>query len=174
MARTVALLRGINVGGNRLIKMSDLKACFESLGLKDVHTVIASGNVIFSGTTTDAKISAALKKEFGHDVPVTLRTAKQLRDVVKHAPKGFASAKHRCDVIFLFKGLTAAKAFKQLEFREGVDEGWAGKGVLYFRRLTAKASSSKLTKITQLPMYQQLTIRNWNTTNKLADLSGAD
>lgn len=173
MARSVALLRGINVGGNRLMKMSDLKKTFESLGLTSVRTVIASGNVIFEGSVTEARITAALKKEFGHDVPVTLRTAKQLNAVVKNAPKGFHSGKHRCDVIFLFGGLTAARAFKQLEFREGVDEGWAGKGVLYFRRLTARASSSKLTKITQLPMYQQLTIRNWNTTSKLAALLDA-
>lgn len=173
MRRTVALLRGINVGGNRLIKMSDLKKSFEKLGLEDVATFIASGNVLFSGEITGARISAALKREYGHEVPVTLRTAKQLRDVVARAPKGFASPKHRCDVIFLFDGLTAAAAFEQLEFREGVDEGWPGKGVLYFRRLAAKASSSKLTKMLALPMYQQLTIRNWNTTSKLADLAEA-
>ena len=42
----LALLRGINVGGNNIIKMTDLKACFESLGLADVFTYIQSGNVL--------------------------------------------------------------------------------------------------------------------------------
>jgi hypothetical protein len=49
----VALLRGINVGGNNLIKMADLKACFEKLDLAEVATYIQSGNVLFSTTETD-------------------------------------------------------------------------------------------------------------------------
>ena len=46
--RHLALLRGINVGGNNIIKMSDLRVCFEAMGLSGVETYIQSGNVIFS------------------------------------------------------------------------------------------------------------------------------
>lgn len=49
MTRYLALLRGINVGGKNIIKMADLKACFESLGFADVVTYIQSGNVLFVG-----------------------------------------------------------------------------------------------------------------------------
>ncbi len=175
MARSVALLRGINVGGNRLIKMAALKVTFERLGLADVQTYIVSGNVVFSGKVTDGRLTAAIKEDFGHDVPVTLRTAAQLAAVVADAPRGFGKepAKYRYDVLFTFGGATASSVLKQLEFREGVDAGWVGKGCVYFSRLIARASSSKLTKVTQLPVYQQLTIRNWNTTTKLASLAAA-
>ena len=89
MARAVALLRGINVGGKNLIKMPALKASFERLGLREVSTYIQSGNVLFTapriGPTLAARISAALADEYGHDVPVTLRDAKQLQDVLGKA-----------------------------------------------------------------------------------------
>ena len=52
--RFVALLRGINVGGKTLLKMADLKACFEGLGFDEVSTYIASGNVLFETRRTGA------------------------------------------------------------------------------------------------------------------------
>src|SRR5438552_14543588 len=62
MARYVALLRGINVGGNNLIKMGALKACFEKQGFGDVATYIASGNVLFSESAAGAaKLAAGIE-----------------------------------------------------------------------------------------------------------------
>ncbi len=173
MTRTLALLRGINVGGKHLIKMTALKASFEALGLKNVETYIQSGNVVFSGRVTAARLEAALHKEYGHAVPVTLRTAAQLRAVIDGAPKGFGAApeKYRSMVLFTFASLTVEQLLAQLELREGVDEAWAGPGVVYHARLEARATSSKLTKLIALPVYQRVTLRNWNTTTKLADLA---
>ena len=51
----VALLRGVNVGGNNMIKMSSLKASFENLGFTEVSTYINSGNIIFKSRETDAR-----------------------------------------------------------------------------------------------------------------------
>jgi len=63
MTRFLALLRGINVGGNNLIKMNDLKAEFERLGFQDVKTYIQSGNVIFSSALSDKlKLTELLEK----------------------------------------------------------------------------------------------------------------
>jgi uncharacterized protein (DUF1697 family) len=59
-----------------------------------------------------------------------------------------------------------------VETRDGVDEAWPGKGVIYFSRLASKASSSRLSKIVALPEYQNMTIRSWSTTSKLATLMG--
>lgn len=53
MKRFVALLRGINVGGNNIIKMADLKTCFEEMGFANVVTYIQSGNVLFDSNETD-------------------------------------------------------------------------------------------------------------------------
>ncbi|NIP26808.1 MAG: DUF1697 domain-containing protein, partial [Phycisphaerae bacterium] len=53
MRQYAALLRGINVGGKNIIKMADLRACFERMGFSDVRTYIQSGNVLFWATETD-------------------------------------------------------------------------------------------------------------------------
>lgn len=62
------------------------------------------------------------------------------------------------------------KAFAVVEIREGVDRAWTGRGVLYFSRLAAKATSSRLNKVASLPEYKNMTIRSWSTTTKLLAL----
>jgi len=177
MNQYAALLRGINVGGKNLIKMIDLKTCFESLGLKDVSTYIQSGNVLFSAARSDQakltkQLEEALSKSFNYKSRVVLRSLKQMKEIVAHAPKGFGSDldTYRYDVIFLKEPLTAVQAMKSVKAKEGVDQAFAGKGVLYFSRLISKASQSHLTRIIGLPVYQSMTIRNWNTTTKLLGL----
>ena len=59
---------------------------------------------------------------------------------------------------------------KSLLTREGVDRAAAGRGVLYFSRLTSRAAQSQLSRIVSMPIYQSMTIRNWNTTTKLLQL----
>jgi uncharacterized protein (DUF1697 family) len=174
----VALLRGINVGGNNLIKMSELKRCFETLGFTNVRTFIASGNVLFehaeaAGPKLTARIEAVLEKTFDYRASIVLRSAKELAAIVAAAPKGFGSepAKFRYDVIFLKAPVTAALAMKSVRTKDGVDRAFAGKGVLYFSRLVAKATQSQLGKLVGLPVYKSMTIRNWNTTTKLLALT---
>ncbi len=179
MTTYVALLRGINVGGKNLIKMPALKACFEAGGFEDVATYIQSGNVVFrtAGSGSAAlvrRIEAMLTETFGFPATVVLRSSAQMRTIVDGAPRGFGSepAAYRYDVIFLKEPLTAAAALRDVPTREGVDTAHAGKGVLYFSRLTSSASQSRLSKIISLPIYPSLTIRNWNTTTKLLELMG--
>ena len=91
MTNYVAFLRGINVGGKRLIKMEDLRRVLESIGLKNVRTFIASGNVLFetSQTNRDAlarKIEKKLLTAFAHDVPVVLQTIDELKDLLRTGP----------------------------------------------------------------------------------------
>lgn len=177
MISYVALLRGINVGGNNLIKMAELKTCIEQAGLEDVRTYIQSGNVLFNSPEADpaklaATIEAALAKSFGYKTWVLVKSAAQMKRIVNGAPKGFGGepAEYRYDVIYLHQPLTAAEAMKDMSLKEGVDQAFAGRNVLYFSRLTAKAASSRLSRIIGTPMYQNMTIRNWNTTVKLLDL----
>jgi uncharacterized protein (DUF1697 family) len=176
----VALLRGINVGGKNLIKMIDLKLCMEVLGFEDVHTYIQSGNVLFSAAGSDRakltkQIEGALSKTFNYESRVVVRSRQQMKVIITHAPKGFGSdpATYRYDVIFLKEPLTAAKAMKSVSTKEGVDQAFAGKGVLYFSRLSSRATQSNLTRIISMPVYQSMTIRNWNTTTKLLSLMEA-
>lgn len=180
MTEFVALLRGINVGGNNLIKMNELKRCFEKQGFENVRTFIASGNVLFEhGGAAAPKlargIEAALERAFDYRASIVLRSSKQMRDIVADAPEDFGkeTAKYRYDVLFLKEPLTARVALKSVRTKEGVDEVFAGKGVLYFSRLVAKAAQSQLSKLVMLPIYKSMTIRNWNTTTKLVALLDA-
>jgi uncharacterized protein (DUF1697 family) len=179
MTTHVALLRGINVGGNNLIKMPALKVCFETNGFEQVRTYIQSGNVVFvsSETRTAAlidRIESMLAATFKYIPTVVVRSHKQMRAIVDNAPKGFGAepAKYRYDVVFLKEPLTARMAMASVDTKPGVDEAHVGTGVLYFARLTAKATQSRLNKIASSPIYPSVTIRNWNTTTKLRDLMG--
>lgn len=173
----LALLRGINVGGKNIIKMTDLKACFENMGFSDVVTYIQSGNVLFQSDEKDKnkltdKIEKGLSKTFKYKSRLVVIPYKELKDIVQAAPRGFGkdAETYRYDVIFLKEPLTPKEAMKSVSVKEGVDTAYAGKHALYFSRLISKASSSHLTKIVGLPVYQNMTIRNWNTTTKLLAL----
>src|SRR5688500_2211865 len=171
----VALLRGINVGGKNLVKMADLRAAFESMGFADVATYIASGNVLFRTPRQRREslgdgIESELTRRFGTELKVVLLTQPHLKDVVEGAPRGFGGDLHLWDVVFVRKPLTVKKAFGVVEIREGVDRAWPGRGVLYFSRLAAKATGSRLNKVASLPEYKNMTIRNWSTTTKLLTL----
>lgn len=175
--RYLALLRGINVGGKNIVKMDELKACFEKAGYADVATYIQSGNVLFTVSgkkqkNLESEIEHVLSKRFDYKSRVVVVSHSQLERVVEHSPKGFGGNpdEYRYDVIFLKSPLTAGEAMKSVRTRDGVDRAYAGKGVLYFSRLKKRASRSYLSKITQLPIYQQMTVRNWNTTTKLLAL----
>jgi uncharacterized protein (DUF1697 family) len=174
MARFVALLRGINVGGKNLIKMADLKACFEDQGFADVTTYIQSGNVLFGSRDAGlagltSRIEEMLTANFDYRANVVVRGQRQMRTIVDRAPTGFGDEPnlYRYDVIFLKAPLTARKAMQSVRTKEGVDRADVGTGVLYFSRLTSRATQSRLGTIASTPVYQQITIRNWNTTTKL-------
>ncbi|MGH2680525.1 MAG: DUF1697 domain-containing protein [Actinomycetota bacterium] len=181
MARYVALLRGINVGGKNLIPMPALKASFEQAGFDDVRTYIQSGNVLFSAPTSNQtelarRIERMLADTFDHYVAsIVLRSRSQMRAIVEKAPEGFGSepTKYRYDVCLLRSSLPAKKVVASVSTKEGVDRIWAGTGVVYFSRLTSRATQSRLNRVASLPVYQQMTIRNWNTTTRLRALLDA-
>jgi uncharacterized protein (DUF1697 family) len=177
MTRYVALLRGINVGGRNVIKMKDLAACFEDHGFGSVSTYIQSGNVVFEARQATAqklvkKLETMLSQAFDYSACVVVRSLGELRATVERAPRGFGSqpARYRYDVLYLMPSLTAKAALEVVPTRPGVDQVSAGPGALYFSRLIAKASQSRLSRITGMPVYQSLTIRNWNTTRELLRL----
>jgi uncharacterized protein (DUF1697 family) len=173
----LALLRGINVGGRNRILMADLRACFESAGYENVRTYIQSGNVIFGGGGDDRAgltraIEAMLADAFDYRATIALRDLAEMRAVVDGAPNGFGHEPDafRYDVLFLLPTLDARDALAALTLREGVDAAWSGPAVVYSRRLIERASQSGLSRIASHPFYQQMTIRNWNTTVKLRSM----
>jgi len=175
----VVLLRGINVGGKNPVPMARLRGVLGDLGYEDVATYIASGNVILSSDhgpdRIKREIEAALPAAFRLDtalVAVQVLTAAQLRAVVDSRPDGFGDEPgvYHSDVIFLM-GIDAAEAMEAFDPRPGVDTVWPGDGVIYSQRLSAQRTRSRLNRVMGSPVYRSMTIRNWATTTKLAELA---
>jgi uncharacterized protein (DUF1697 family) len=177
--RYVALLRGINVGGRNIVPMAELRAAFVDDGYDDVSTYIQSGNVLFASSSPqkglEVELESMLERRFKVPLVVVVRSHRQLRDVVGKAPEGFGQqpGTYHSDVIFLKAPLTSKQAMRVVQLRDGVDQAWAGSGVLYFARLSERRVQSKMSKIVGTPEYQQMTIRNWSTTTKLLNLLDA-
>ena len=177
-SRHVALLRGINVGGNNVIRMVDLRASFEAMGFTEVETYIQSGNVVFSSKPASKSelvktIERTLSDAFGYASRIVLVSSRELELVVTQAPTGFGKQpdRYRYDVLFVKEPLSPGEVLQQLTTRPGVDMADAGDHAVYFRRLTSKAAQSQLARLVQLPVYKSVTIRNWNTTTRLLALA---
>ncbi|MDR2478987.1 MAG: DUF1697 domain-containing protein, partial [Treponema sp.] len=174
MNKYLVLLRGINVGGNNIIKMAGLQQTFEEMLFVAVKTYIQSGNVICSADEKDKTqltqiIEKKLSKTYNYDARVVILTFAELKKVVTVIPAGFGDdpETYRYDVWFVKEPATADDVMSIVKIREGVDWVYKGKQVVYTQRLMSQAAKSRLTKIIQEPVYQNLTIRNWNTTKKL-------
>ncbi len=116
MKTYIALLRGINVGGHKKILMADLRLLLESLGFKDVQTYIQSGNVIFrSHSEASAKecsenISEAIKKKYGFKVPVLVKKATELNEILLKCP--FSDKKQEKSYFILLKECPSQECIK--------------------------------------------------------------
>ena len=174
--RYVALLRGINVGGRNPVAMADLRAAFETEGYDAVSTYIQSGNVLFESDTPPSslenEVEAMLERRLGFPLVVVVRSHRQFQTIVDKAPAGFGTDPDtfHSDVIFLKTGLSSRQAMGVVELREEVDQAWPGSGVLYFARVSARRTQSRMSRIVGTPEYKRLTIRSWATTRKLPDL----
>jgi uncharacterized protein (DUF1697 family) len=178
----LALFRGVNVGGKNKLSMAELKICLGDLGLKNVTTYINSGNALFESDESAEKIArtieATLVKKFRFDselIKVLVLSKNKLAEIVSEAPEGFGQQTdiYYSDVAFLID-VKAKEAFDAFELNPEVDAMWLGKGVVYYRRLGAKRTKSRLSKVIGKPVYKSMTIRSWNTTAKLFALLSRD
>jgi len=156
--------------------MAQLREVFDRLGCTEVRTYIQSGNVVFDtrsrSARLDATIEAALEARFGFEIPVVLRSQAAFRAIVDDAPPGFGRSPdtYHSDVAVLKAPLTSEQAMRAVSVREGVDEVWPGNGAIYFQRLSARRTESRMSKIAGTAEYRSMTIRNWNTVTALLAL----
>jgi uncharacterized protein (DUF1697 family) len=173
--RYVALLRGINVGGKSIVKMADLKECVEALGHDAVRTYIASGNVLFesrerSGAKLDAQLERALAKRFELPIRVVVRSAAELQRIVERLPEAWLDAPElRVTVAFLLRGNDARMVARGLTPKAGIDDVVAAPGAVLWATRRDAITRSGL-RLVGTPVYKQMTLRNLNTTLKLAEL----
>ena len=175
MTAAVALLRGINVGGRNLIAMSDLVTAFREAGYPDATTYSQSGNVLFTITNAgdhdvEQGIQQMLAARFGLPILVVVRSRDELADTVAAAPSGHGAAKLRSEVFFLKHPLTPEAVLRNLPaLREGVDSVAPGPGVIYFSRIAARGSKTRITRLMAMPIFQQMTVRSWSTTTRILE-----
>lgn len=172
----VALLRGINVGGNRTVDMGQLKATFESVGMLDVRTYINSGNVVFRAEPDGSDdlvrvLEAAIEATFGFHVMVILRAADRIRAVVEALPDAWVNGPEaKCDVMFLGDAFDHADVIDELTIRPGLDEVRYVAGAILWRVDRADAARSGMQKLIGTDLYANMTIRNCNTVRRLEAL----
>jgi uncharacterized protein (DUF1697 family) len=172
----VALLRGINVGGNNKVSMSQLKLAFERAGMTDVSTYINSGNIIFTDTTHDPAelvriLENAIEMEFGFAVKVLLRDIEQMRTTVAAIPDAWTNGDTmKCDVMFLWKEADTPDIIDRMQFNPEIEETRYVSGAVLWSIDRKNVTRSKMTKVVGTLLYKQMTIRNCNTTRKLLQL----
>jgi uncharacterized protein (DUF1697 family) len=169
----VALLRGINVGGSRSLKMTDLKAAFEQAGCTNVATYIQSGNVVFahavkSEATLRDLLEAALAKKAGFEVDVVLRTRSELAKVIAHNP--FGRAKPEQLHVFFLPQKPASSVLSAIDAKPFAPEAFALEGREVYLFLPNGLGRSKLA-VTLMRKLKDATARNWRTTEKLVAMS---
>jgi uncharacterized protein (DUF1697 family) len=172
----VALLRGVNVGGNNMISMSALKKSFENVGFTQVLTYINSGNIIFKSKEADArkleiKIEKMLSKEYELDSKVVVRTLSEMEKLVQSLPRTWTGDRDwRYNVIFLRHTIDSEEILKELEVKKNIEEVVYRPGALLWSAQVSELTRTNMLKLSSRKMYQEMTIRNLNTTRKLYEL----
>lgn len=169
----VALLRGINVGGKNKVEMAKLKLTFERLGFSNVKTYINSGNVIFvtEKEPSVSKVEAAIAKDFSLEVPVVIRSLKQIEAVTQKVPEAWTNdGAMKCDVMFLWADIDSPKILQQVKHKPELEDVLYLPGALIWRIDRANVNRGGLLKIVGTDIYKRMTIRNINTVRKLHNL----
>lgn len=172
----VALLRGINVGGNNKVAMSDLKSCFEGMGFKNVVSYINSGNIIFESKQEDtAKLvemcEAAIEKRFGFHIVCSVISATELLEALRHAPKWWNKGDAKHNAIFVIAPKKAEEIMTEIgEAKPDYERVAAYHPIIFWSAPLETFGRTRYSKIVGTKAYQSVTIRNANTTNKLAEL----
>jgi uncharacterized protein (DUF1697 family) len=171
----VALLRGINVGGNNKVEMPRLKKLFEELDFKNVKTYINSGNIIFEAKGTPMvlakKIEKEIEKEFKFNIYVVIRDLKNIQKLDKAVPKEWVNDETmKTDVMFLWDDVDNKNVLKQVIIKPDIDDVKYLDGAIIWRVDRKAVTRSGLLKIVGTPLYKKITIRNVNTLRKLKEL----
>jgi len=178
MKRFIALLRGINVSGQKKIKMSELRALFEDIGFRDIETYIQSGNVIFNSKTDDiknlgVKIEKKIKEEFDFDVKVILKNCAELEYILNKNPL-LMKQKAKPDwayVTFLSEEPSTINIEKLKEINYNPEEYFIDSKTIYVYLPNGYGRAKLNNNFFESKLKVLATTRNWKTVNKLFELS---
>lgn len=177
MTTYLALLRGINVSGQKLIKMAELKIMFEAMGFAAVKTYIQSGNVLFrsdpevSETVLRERIEEKIAAVFGFQVSVIVRTAEEWEAIIQNCPYDAANLKEGENIyVTLLGDRPEPEDLERIPAADPSLEDYRVNGrevyFLFYQSIRDSKVSAGLNKL-KTPV----TTRNWNTMNKLLKLA---
>jgi uncharacterized protein (DUF1697 family) len=177
VTRYVALLRGINVGGNNILPMKDLVRLFEDEGCANVANYIQSGNIVFDAPAVIVKrlptsLGARIRKRFGFEAPILLRSAARVAAVARHNPFGRPDAAADGLYVAFLATAPSSAAVAALDPNRSPPDSFLVKGEEIYLRLVSGAGKTKLTNVYFDRALQTIsTVRNWRTVLKLAEMA---
>ncbi|QGH33711.1 DUF1697 domain-containing protein [Gracilibacillus salitolerans] len=175
----IALLRGINVGGNNKIDMKLLKQTFEQVGMKDVLTYINTGNIIFSynglsKTELSRLLEEAIHNDFGLQIKVVVRSIDDVREIINVIPDTWKNDKDmKSDVMFLWDEIDDESALGNLVIKPNIDKVKYAPGAILWSVDKKNLTKSGMSRIVGSKIYKQVTVRNVNTVRKIYELMQA-
>ncbi|RCW48841.1 DUF1697 domain-containing protein [Paenibacillus prosopidis] len=170
----IALLRGINVSGQKIIKMEHLRAVFKEMQFKQVRTYIQSGNVVFETEEQDTsllekKIEQKIEQVYSFQVPVMVRTSRELELIVEQNPIDITelSANEKIYVSFLSQepNIEAVQLLKT--FESDIDDFHVHGREVYILIRAGYGESLFSNNFLEKKLTVSATTRNWATVNKL-------
>jgi uncharacterized protein (DUF1697 family) len=174
MKTYISMLRGINVSGQKKIKMADLRELYEALELENVQSYVQSGNVVFNCEETDHAqltelIEGRILEVYGFSVPVFIRTPADLQRVVAANP--FATHDPTKLMVTFLKHPPPAGAFENLQVpASGRDEHAFGKQEIFIHCPDGFGRSKVDNNMWERKLKIPATTRNWKTVNTLYEI----
>lgn len=175
----IALLRGINVGGNNKIDMKTLKRTFESKGMQRVVTYINSGNIVFRNDEFTKPqltevLARAIADDFALSIKVLILSMDEYRKVLEALPDSWTNDDMmKSEVMFLWEEADDATVLEKLEIKADIDQVIYAPGAVLWSVGRSDAARSGIQKLIGTKLYRQMTIRNVNTTRKIFELMQA-
>jgi len=177
MKKYVALLRGINVSGQKLIKMADLKTQLEDLEFINVQTYIQSGNIVFDSKENDVGnleglIHSKILDHYGFEVPVIVKAREEMEGIVRNNPfvNEVQEDPKRLYITFLSEAPSVDRVNK-IKTLDYSPEQWILKGTdIYLFAPNGYGKAKMNNNFFENKLKVNATTRNWKTVNILYDM----
>jgi len=172
----IALFRGINVGGNKLLPMKQLAALLEKAGCRDVKTYIQSGNIVFRSPMNDAarmatRIQSAVSADRGFEPRVLVLDRTELQRAMAANPFRDATADPKSVHLFFLAELPKNPDIESLNGIKAKSESFALKGRIFYLHTPERFGTSKLAERAERYLGVDATARNWRTVSAVFDLA---
>lgn len=180
METFIALLRGINVSGQKKIKMAELRSLLEKLDFQDIQTYIQSGNIIFRSKKLPLKkfeilIKNIIQEKFGFDVPVIVISPAAIESVLNNNPfeKDGTKDPKKFYIVFLQEQPLQENIEKLKEVDYHPEEYILSNKIIYYYAANGAGNAKMNNNFFENKLKVNATSRNWRTTNKLLEMSNS-